>query len=324
MADQLVPYGPEAVHAHPAADTGFIRNKIMDIAYADRSSFQRLDLYYPEAGKGPYPLILAVHGGAWMMCDKADIQILPMLRALDRGYAVASVNYRLSWEAKFPAQIRDIKAAIRFLRSTAEDLDLDPSRFAAWGGSAGAHLSTLAGLTGALDEADHAKLGLAPELVAALESFSDSSLDFGDVSAALQAVVAWYGPTDFLLMDDYLASNGLGPRDHGEPGSPESLLLGATISTVPELVRLANPETYVSPLAPPVFLQHGKADSTVPYQHSTVLAAKLQAAGGTNKVRLEILEDAIHGDGSFETPENVDKVLDFLDAVMFQARSRAW
>jgi hypothetical protein len=97
-----------------------IKNKLLNLPYAGLSPFQCLDLYYPETGHSPFPLILAIHGGAWMMCDKGDVQLVPMLKALDRGYAVASLNYRLSWEAKFPAQIQDIKAAIRFLRFRAK------------------------------------------------------------------------------------------------------------------------------------------------------------------------------------------------------------
>lgn len=316
MADSPVPYGPEAVHVLPPADTAHIKRKILDLPYGEGSPFRRLDLYYPETGAGPFPVILAVHGGAWMMCDKADVQVLPMLRALDRGYAVASVNYRLSWEAKFPAQIRDVKEAVRYLRARASALDLDGERIAAWGGSAGAHLSALAGLSGALEGADSRKHGLAPELLAAAASFADPDSPYPGVSAALRAVVAWYGPTDFLMMDEYLARSGLGPRDHGDPLSPESLLLGSTIAEVPDLVRLANPESYVTAAAPPFFLQHGVADSTVPYQHSVALADKLAAACGPGAVRLELLDAAVHADRAFETPENVGRVLDFLDAHM--------
>ena len=277
MKEQIVPYGPEAAHVLPKADTTYIKNKRLNLPYAGDSPFQCLDLYYPDAGDRPFPLILAIHGGAWMMCDKADVQVVPMLRALDRGYAVASLNYRLSWEAKFPAQIQDIKAAIRFLRFRSKDLNLDSSRFAAWGGSAGAHLSALAGLTGALELADPESSRLAPYVNSALAFLAGSDQGNSDISSALQAVVAWYGPTDFLMMDKYLASSGLGPQDHGEPDSPESRLLGKTTSLVPELVRLANPETYVTSFAPPFFLQHGKADYIVPYQHSVSLAGKLQA-----------------------------------------------
>jgi acetyl esterase/lipase len=316
MNQRIVPYGPEAAHVLPAADTDFIKNKQLNLPYAGLSPFQCLDLYYPERGHRPFPLILAIHGGAWMMCDKGDVQLAPMLKALDRGYAVASLNYRLSWEAKFPAQIQDIKAAIRYLRFRAKGLNLDPERFAAWGGSAGAHLSVMAGLTGALESAARDNRHLAPELDAALAFLADPDQAYMDTSSALQAVVAWYGPTDFLMMDSYLASSGLGPQDHGEPDSPESRLIGATISLAPELVRLANPETFVTPFAPPVFLQHGKADSIVPYQHSVSLADKLMALCGPEKIRLELLEKAEHADPAFETPENVERVLSFLDSAL--------
>jgi acetyl esterase/lipase len=316
MKQSIIPYGPAAAHALPVADTTHIKSKLLNLPYRDHSPFQCLDLYYPDTGKPPFPLILAIHGGAWMMCDKADVQLVPMLQALQRGYAVASLNYRLSWEAKFPAQIQDIKAAIRFLRGRAQTLNLDPQRFAAWGGSAGAHLSALAGLTGALESIAPEGRSLAPELDTALAFLADPDQEYSDISSAIKAVVAWYGPTNFLMMDEYLASNDLGPRDHGDSDSPESRLLGSTIALVPELVRLANPETYVSPFAPPFFLQHGKADSIVPYQHSVSLAGKLRALCGSGQVHLELLEEARHADPAFETPENVGKVLDFFDSVL--------
>ena len=103
----------------PRADTRRIRRKWLDLAYADRSPSQKLDLYLPDEGNGPFPVIVSLHGGAFMGCDKADLQILPMLRGLKRGYAVAGVNYRLSGEATFPAPVQDDKAAVRWIRAHA-------------------------------------------------------------------------------------------------------------------------------------------------------------------------------------------------------------
>jgi dipeptidyl aminopeptidase/acylaminoacyl peptidase len=117
-------------------------------------------------------------------------------------------------------------------------------------------------------------------------------------------------------MDAQLAESDLAPDEagaHNGANSPESLLLGKQITLIPELVRAANPETYIRAAAPPFFIQHGDHDDTVPYQQSVNLAAKLTAVLGPEKVTLELLKGARHADPAFETPQNVNKVLDFLD-----------
>ena len=281
----------------PPADTSHIKRKFIDLPYAALSAAQRLDLYLPDEGDGPFPVVLSIHGGAFMGCDKADVQVLPMLEGLQRGYAVAAVNYRLSGEARFPALIQDLKAAIRWLRGHAAVYGLDGRWIAAWGGSAGGWQATMSGVSGGV-----------PEL-------EDLSLGHSGQSSAVQAVVAWFGPTDFLKMDEQLAASGLLPPPglrHDEPHSPESLLLGRTITEAPELVARANPESYVRPGLPPFLLQHGTLDAIVPVQQSINLAARLRAAGVP--VTLELLDGAGHADPAFEAPENVARVLDFLDA----------
>jgi acetyl esterase/lipase len=282
----------------PPADTGFIKRRFLNIPYADRSPAEKLDIYLPDSGDGLFPVIVAIHGGAFMGCDKADMQVLPMLESLKRGYAVVSINYRLSWEAKFPALVQDAKAAIRWIRANAKQYKLDPNKIGAWGGSAGGYLSTMLGTS------------------AGIQGLEDLSLGDPDQTCHVQAVVAWYGPTNFLKMDEQLAESGLlappGFR-HNEANSPESLLLGQTITEIPEKVQTSNPETYVRPGGPPFLLQHGKKDSVVPVQQSIEFAAKLRQELGEDRVRLELLEGAEHADVRFETPENVARVLDFLD-----------
>jgi len=282
----------------PPANTDRIRRKHLDLAYANRSSSQRLDIYLPDQGDGPFPVIVAIHGGAFMRCDKADAQVQPMLEGLKRGYAVVSINYRLSWEAHFPALVHDAKAAVRWIRAQAEAYHFRPDRLAAWGGSAGGYLSTMLGVS------------------AGVPGLEDLSLGNAEQPSDVQAVVAWFGPTDFLRMDEQLEASGFLPPKgmrHSEPDSPESLLLGHPITVVPELVRAANPETYVRPGLPPFFLQHGSLDTVVPVQQSVKLAARLENALGADRVRLELLPGAGHADPQFEAPGNVEKVLDFLD-----------
>ena len=283
---------------HPDADTRHVKRKHLDIPYADLSPAQELDVYLPDEGEGPFPVIVSIHGGAFMGCDKADMQVLPMLEGLKRGYAVVAVNYRLSWETIFPALVHDVKAAMRWVRGNADWYYFDPERIAAWGGSAGGYLSAMLGVSDGITELE------------------DLSLGNPDEPSSVQAVVDWFGPTNFLKMDEQLAASGLAPMEgteHSGAHSPESLLLGAKITDIPDRVRDANPATYVRDNTPPFLIQHGFKDPVVPVQQSMELAAKLREVCGDDRVILDLIEGAEHGDPKFEAPENVEKVLDFLD-----------
>lgn len=285
------------------AKVDHIARKMLDIPYANLSPAQMLDIYWPSMGDGPYPVIVSIHGGAFKMGDKRDRQLTPVLKGLERGYAVVSINYRMSGEAIFPALVHDMKAAIRWVRANAEAFQFDPDKIAVWGGSAGGWQTLMAGVSEGIEELD------------------DSSLGNAEYSSAVQAVVSWFPPTNFLLMDTYLEASGLKPTpgpDHSGPKSPESLILGAPIEEIPEIVRSANPETYVRAGLPPMFIQHGSADSTVPYQGSLTFACKLAAANGQNNVTYEILLNAKHGheEPLFNTPKNLEKLFAFIDAVL--------
>ena len=124
----------------PPADTSFVKRKFLDLPYAKLSNSQKLDIYLPDHGDGPFPVIVSIHGGAFMGCDKGDLQLLPMLEGLKQGFAVISINYRMSGEAKFPALVQDAKAAIRWIRGNAAKYELNPEKLVAWGGSAGGYL----------------------------------------------------------------------------------------------------------------------------------------------------------------------------------------
>ncbi len=287
----------------PMLDTTHIKRKLPDIPYADRSPAQKLDIYWPADHAAPYPVIVHIHGGAFMAGDKGDTQLGPTLQALDRGYAVVSINYRMSGEATFPALIHDTKAAIRWVRAHADEHGFDPARVAVWGGSAGGYLALMAGVSDGIDELD------------------DLSLGNPEHSSAVQAVVAWFPPTNFLLMDAQLEASGFiqtPASAHSGPESPESLILGEQITRIPELVLVANPETYVRHALPPFLIQHGTADDTVPYQQSLTFACKLAAAIGHDRVTYDLLLNARHGHGepAFNTPHNIGKILDFLDTTL--------
>jgi acetyl esterase/lipase len=283
------------------ANVEHIKRKYLDLPYARLSSAEKLDIYLPDEGEGPYPVIISIHGGAFMGGDKSDSQVMPMLEGIKRGYAVVAVNYRLSWEARFPAPVQDVKAAFRWIRAHAQRYHFDKERIAAWGRSAGAYLSAMLGTTVGVKELE------------------DLSLGNPDQPCNVQAVVDWFGPTNFLTMDELLTESGMPPEagmEHNGVNSPESLLLGEQITKIPELVKAANPETYITTATPPFFIQHGTKDATVPVQHSIALATKLRQTIGEDRVNLELIDGADHEDPKFETPGNVQKVLDFLDRTL--------
>ncbi len=264
-----------------------------DLAYASVSAVQKLDIYLPQ-GDGPFPLIINLHGGGFMMGDKNDPPSQPAIaQFLAAGYAVASIGYRLSAEAKAPAQIQDVKAAVRFLRANAAKHKLNPEKFASFGGSAGGSLAALLGTSCGAAGIEGADLGN------------------GDQSSCVQAVVDWFGPTDFLQMDAQFAGTAC-PQDHNAANSPESQLVGAPIQTKPDLVKLVNPITYISPKAPPFLIQHGTADCNVPPQQGKILADALIPAIGADKVTYTLLQGAGHGDAAFSAAANMKIVLDFL------------
>jgi acetyl esterase/lipase len=233
---------------------------------------QTLDLYLPGTGSN-LPLIIWVHGGAFRMGSKENRVPLDYLAD---GYAVASLNYRLSQHAIFPAQIEDCKAAVRWLRAHAPQFSLDPQRFGAWGESAGGHLVAMLGTTGK-------------------EARFDVG-DYLDVSSGVQAVVDYFGPTDFLQMDEHRPADGM---VHNAPDSPESQLVGGPIQAHPDRVAAANPITYVTDAAPPFLMIHGDRDPLVPYHQSELLAAALQAAG----VPVTFYTVRGAGHGSFADPK---------------------
>jgi len=268
------------------------------LAYASGDSHQ-LDLYRPASASGYVPTVIWIHGGGWMMGSRIPTE--QVLRLVCRGYAVASIDYRLSDTAKFPAQIHDVKAAIRFLRANAAQYKLDPNRFASFGSSAGGHLATLAATS----------IG-----VTALEDLSQGNRT---TSSAVQAAVDWYGPMDFARMDtQVLAQPGCTADDanHSRASSAESLFLGCTVgdAACAAAVKSANPVTYVSASTPPLFVLHGTADCTVPVAQSDLLKTAMARAGRC-AVRRNLI-GADHGGDAWETAPPQDALAGFLDAVL--------
>ncbi len=269
--------------------------KWKDLAYSNVSPQQKLDIYLPVKGKGPFPVIVAIHGGGWRTGDKADGQVKAMLTGLNRGYAVVSINYRLSDEAHGLELLHDVKAAIRWIRANATIYHLKTDKIAVWGNSAGGHLSTLAGTTGDVLRID------------------DLTLGNPTFSSRVQAVVDWYGPINFLTMDyqyNILDQNG---AKHNTDQSAESKMIDKKITQAVEEVKAVNPTTYISVDDPPFFIEHGTRDMIVPYLQSTVFADSIYKVLGPDKVQLRLLEGAAHDDPEFKNPNNLNLVFAFLD-----------
>jgi acetyl esterase/lipase len=281
------PYG-EVV---PGAEVAY-----RDLAYDDVSPLQKLDLYLPDNGDQPYPLLVAIHGGGFSAGDKADGQVVPVLSGLTRGYAVASLDYRLSPEATFPAAISDVKAAVRWLRAHADEFGLDGSRVALWGDSAGGNLAALAGTAGDTD---------------ALRGPDPANADQPDT---VQAVVDWFGPISFLHTDADFRKAGFDRPSALDGRSFLSEYLGAPLDEVSAKAKASDPITYLSSGDPPILIEHGTADGTVPYPQSVRLARAYAKVVGEDAVTLRLLRGAGHVDPAFYTDAHLDEVLDWLDA----------
>ncbi len=204
----------------------------------------------------------------------------------DGDYAAATINYRLSGEATWPAQIHDCKAAIRWLRANAPKYGIDPDRIGVIGASAGGHLAALLGTSGG---------------IATLEG--DLGTHAG-VSSRVKCVVDQFGPSDLLAMGDYPSR-----IDHNAPESPESKLIGGALPEHKDVARAASPITYVSRDDPPFLIFHGTEDPLVPFNQSERLAEALKAAGVS--CTFVNVVDAGHGD--FRSPEVGRRIRQFLD-----------
>jgi acetyl esterase/lipase len=233
-----------------------------------------LDLHLPPETDGPVPVVVFLHGGGWRLGSRHSAG--PAYRGADptpfeqvalAGIAVASVDYRLSGEAVWPAQLHDAKAAVRWLRHRAGELGIDPGRVAAWGESAGGHLAALLGLT-----AGHPAL--------------EGDVGVPGPSSAVGAVVAWYPPTDLRLV---AADRGADPD---AADSREAQLLGAPVPSAPARAAEASPVSHVSSTAPPVLLLHGRADRFISPAQSKRLNEALRAVGA--EVELHLYDDADH------------------------------
>jgi acetyl esterase/lipase len=236
-----------------------------------------LDLYVPASGDRTGAAIVYIHGGGWAVGTRRRFgrtfipwSPTPLDLLAQAGFVVATIDYRLSGEACFPAQLNDVKAAVRWIRGNATALGVDGARIVAWGESAGGHLAMLAGMTGD-DPAMDGDVG-----------------DFRDQPSRVCGVIDWYGPMNLLS----IARQHGADSDKDTARSWESSMVGAPLQSDPQRTLAASPITYVHSGAPPVQIHHGTADSLVPYAQSAEFADALRAAGGD--VELIAVEGSDH------------------------------
>lgn len=260
-----------------------------DTVYKTVSGYRplKLDLFLPAgAGKDgkTYPVIVYIHGGGWMGGGprrSAAFQDWPKVLAsiAAKGYVVASVGYRFSGEAPFPAAVKDVKSAIRWLRANGGRYGVDADRFAAWGQSAGGHLAALVGTScGDPAFAEDAPAGAARP--ATVETVPTGTGSTGPISDCVQAVVSWFGIYDLATMPSYLSTDA-------PPTEPLRMFLGcAATGCDAERARMASPIAHVQSKAPPFLLLHGQDDSVVPVAQQERFAAALAAAKVSVKTRV--------------------------------------
>lgn len=271
--------GAFTVHAAQAQSVQTHR----DIVYATVDGQDlALDLYLPAGVKSP-PLLVWVHGGAWSSGSKASVP----LQFVEHGIATASIDFRQSTTARFPAQVHDIKAAVRFLRASAARFGYRSDRMAIGGNSSGGHLAALVGVSNGQ-----------PQLEGRVGNALSQSSD-------VQAIVVYYGASNLTSILSQSTPFGLNVR---RPALER--LLGALPEHVPELAQLASPVFHVDRGDPPLYLLHGDQDPQMPVNQSLEIQGAYEKLG--LDVQLDVVHGAAHGGDAFFAPEHLKPVLDFL------------
>jgi len=238
-----------------------------DIVYATMDGHElKLDIAYPKANKGKIPAIMDIHGGGWVLGDKNPNEAVTY--AIN-GFVGISIQYRLSTVAKFPAAVQDCKAAVRWVRANAQKYGIDPDKIGVMGESAGGHLVSLIGTSGG-------------------DPYLEGSGPYPEYSSKVQAVVDNFGPIDLMTQKDTPS-----PMDPDPTIGPVAGWLGKPPQQVPELVKKANPLTYLDPGDPPILIIHGENDSLVPIAQSELFYDALTKAGVKSK--LVSVKNAGHG-----------------------------
>lgn len=247
-----------------------------------------LDIYLPNEGNPPYPVIIDVFGGGWYFGRKSSHKLIPALNLLKRGFAVVSINYSMSFQGQFPVQIQEVKAAVRFIRKHSSEYDLDPQRIALLGESAGAHYAALAAVSEASGQ------------------LIDSRWPNQDVPAKVQAVIALYCPVDLSALKEYFAvekmvrGNDTIISEYGGKTSMESVLFGGPVKDCKWMEKISNPEVYLNAQCPPFLFLSGTKDQVIPITETMHFAAQIMHHTSIDNVLFQVVKGAHHDIHDFE------------------------
>lgn len=293
-------------------DPSQFANHHLDVAYADEDPRQVLDLWLPNEGTGPFPLVVFVHGGGWVSGDKRENTMPGVFKFPSQGYALACVEYRLVPDVRWPEPLEDVRAAIRFLRAHAAEYNLNPEKVAIMGNSAGGHLANMV-----------AALAGRPML----QGCRYGNLEQSD---AVQCLISIYAPTDLYLCDlcdrttyedQLMATGGMVARGNdGRKGmeKPHNQLMDASCIDNPQLAASASPLQYVTADFPPALYLHGIQDHVVPYSLSVAMMRKVNEVTGDGRATLKLYPQADHGAPELKTDEVTNEILDFIDAALWE------
>jgi len=277
-------------------DTDTVKRKYLDVRYGSLPE-HTLDIFLPDEGDGPFPLIIYIHGGGWIMGTKRMGALDCIKDCIKYGYALATIDYRLAPATKFPGFLFDVKTAIRFARANAENYSIDSEHIAVIGDSAGGHLALMAAVSVGHPEYEGEQFG------------------WPGVSGEITAAVDMYGPA--VLDADWnemLRENGLTPMSTGNSDEPSFLELSFTEDK--NMLKLISPVSYISRNMPPILIQHGGVDPVVPVQNSIITAARIDEVCGEGRCDLRIYPERTHSDKEFMTEKNCLEVLEYLDKYM--------
>lgn len=273
-------------------DVASIRRKFLNCPYGEKRR-QAVDIYLPNEGQGPFPVVFFLHGGGWVSGSRSDAQMAPFIKAVKYGYAFVSIGYRLVPDVRYPDNLADVRAALRWTSENAETYLLDTSRSALCGASAGGQLALMAAYT------------------AGNPLFDDAPLS---PSCNIRAVIDQFAPTDFLKREQHFDESGYPRANDPEsdiPGAADTLL-GIKLRSAPHLARFINPIDNVHSGVPPTFIMHGRFDPIIPYQQSVELFDKIRKVAGSDKAELWISDKFLHADPGYAGEEGERRIFDFL------------
>ena len=280
----------------PMADISWVRRKFLDIPYGEGKA-QVLDIYLPDEGDGPFPLVLHIHGGGFAFGDKRDDHMNAYLPGIREGFAVASVEYRLSGEAKFPAAVLDCREAVRFLKENAGEYRIDPKRIGVIGGSAGGNLAAMLAMN--IPNGDF---------------YQEDAGAVRKEQPSVKAAISQFGPMHFSTMRRQAEENGLSEVSPDPEKMPEAAYLGVPIDLEHEgQIQKANPAAYASAYMCPILVQHGTKDHLVPFAQSEEFVNAVRSKiTDPAKVTYTPIQGADHEDARFFSEPNMSFVWDYL------------